>query len=64
MAVKVFNLQFEKSSKLSQLRHRNLTKVISSCSNPDFKALILEFMINGSLQQWLYSSNYFLNFMQ
>lgn len=73
VAVKVFNNSvhddFERASKsfnvecelLSQLRHRNLTKVISSCcfNNPQvgsFKALVLEYMINGSLEQWLYPS--------
>ncbi|KAL3523113.1 hypothetical protein ACH5RR_015947 [Cinchona calisaya] len=72
VAVKVFNAQLEKAFKsfnaeceiLRNLRHRNLTKVISSCSNPDFKALVLEFMPNGSLENWLYSHNYFLDIMQ
>lgn len=72
VAIKVFNLQYEGASKsfevecmaLRQLHHRNLTKVISSCSNANFKALLLEFMVNGSLEQWLYSSNCSLSFMQ
>lgn len=72
MAVKVFNLQLEYASKsfetecemLSQLRHRNLTKVISACSNLDFKALLLEYMQNGSLDDWLHSDGYFLDLMQ
>ncbi|KAL3500672.1 hypothetical protein ACH5RR_039765 [Cinchona calisaya] len=72
VAVKVFNLQLEGGHKsfdvecevLCNLRHRNLVKVISSCSNHDFKALVLEYVSNGSLDKWLYSPNYFLNIFQ
>nr|XP_027088440.1 probable LRR receptor-like serine/threonine-protein kinase At3g47570 [Coffea arabica] len=72
VAVKVFNLQMEGAFKsfdvecevFRNLRHRNLTKVISSCSTPEFKALVLEFMPKGSLEKWLYSHNYFLDLMQ
>ncbi|KAL2512294.1 putative LRR receptor-like serine/threonine-protein kinase [Abeliophyllum distichum] len=71
-AIKVFNLDLEGANKsfdtechiLCKIRHRNLVKVITSCSNLDLKALVLEYMPNGNLNKWLSSSNYFLNIVQ
>ncbi|GJT69335.1 kinase-like domain-containing protein [Tanacetum coccineum] len=42
------------------IRHRNLLKIITSCSSTDFqgndfKALVYEFMSNGSVHDWLHS---------
>ena len=72
VAIKVFNLDLQAMSRsfeveceaLRNLRHRNLVKVISCCSNVDFKCLVMEFMPNGSLEKWLYSHNYCLGFLQ
>ncbi|XP_074282409.1 uncharacterized protein LOC141606921 [Silene latifolia] len=67
VAVKVLNLQHRSASKsfmaecntLRNVRHRNLVGVITACSSidfqrNDFKALIYEFMPNGSLDRWLH----------
>ncbi|XP_010939071.1 receptor kinase-like protein Xa21 [Elaeis guineensis] len=67
VAVKVFNLQNQGASKsfiaeceaLRSIRHRNLVKILTSCSlvdfrGNDFKALIFEFIPNGSLEKWLH----------
>lgn len=67
VAIKVINLKQSKASRafeaeceaLRNIRHRNLVKVITSCSSIDhsgaeFKALVMEFMSNGSLDEWLY----------
>ncbi|XVF83922.1 hypothetical protein PTKIN_Ptkin16aG0533000 [Pterospermum kingtungense] len=44
---------------LRNVRHRNLIKVLTACSGidyngNDFKALVYEFMANGSLEDWLH----------
>ncbi|XP_059070163.1 putative leucine-rich repeat receptor-like serine/threonine-protein kinase At2g24130 isoform X3 [Cryptomeria japonica] len=62
IVVKVFNFQDENDVQsfqrecnvLKRVRHRNVIKIISAYCNPDFKALVLPFMSNGSLEKWLY----------
>ncbi|XP_010269667.2 PREDICTED: probable LRR receptor-like serine/threonine-protein kinase At3g47570 [Nelumbo nucifera] len=67
IAVKVLNLDQRGAGKsfiseceaLKNIRHRNLVKILSTCSSIDFhgnefKALIFEFMPNGSLEKWLH----------
>ncbi|MFQ6647180.1 hypothetical protein Gotur_018955, partial [Gossypium turneri] len=44
---------------LKNIRHRNLVKVLTAISgvdyqDNDFKALVYEFMVNGSLEDWLH----------
>lgn len=70
VAVKVLNLLQHGASKsfmaeckaLRNIRHRNIVKVITACSgidynNNEFKALVYEFMANGSLEDWLHPSH-------
>ncbi|XVF83060.1 hypothetical protein PTKIN_Ptkin16aG0102100 [Pterospermum kingtungense] len=70
VAVKVLNLQNHRAARsfkaeckaLRKVRHRNLLKIITSCSSidpqgNDFKALVFEFMPNGSLESWLHEQN-------
>uniref|UniRef100_A0A2N9FYY0 Protein kinase domain-containing protein n=1 Tax=Fagus sylvatica TaxID=28930 RepID=A0A2N9FYY0_FAGSY len=67
VAVKVLNLSCHGASKsfiveceaLRNTRHRNLVKVLISCSGidyqgHDYKALEYEFMGNGNLDEWLH----------
>eukprot|EP00253_Pinus_taeda_P015474 PITA_15474 len=62
VAVKVFQLQNDQSEKsfkaecsvFQKVQHRNLVKIITSCSNFHFKALVFKFVSNGSLEKHLY----------
>ncbi|XP_058088670.1 probable LRR receptor-like serine/threonine-protein kinase At3g47570 isoform X2 [Magnolia sinica] len=67
VAVKVLNLLQQGSFKsfaaeceaLRNIRHRNLVKILTVCSSidfngNDFKALVFEYMSNGSLEKWLH----------
>lgn len=67
VAVKVLDLEqrgalrsFERECEaLKGIRHRNLVKVLTVCSSADrlgreFRALVLEYMPNGNLEEWLH----------
>ncbi|KAG6538332.1 receptor kinase-like protein Xa21 [Zingiber officinale] len=67
IAVKVLNLQQKGALKsfmseceaLRNIKHRNLIKILTSCSSidfqeNDFKALVFELLPNGSLENWIY----------
>ncbi|XP_040934303.1 probable LRR receptor-like serine/threonine-protein kinase At3g47570 isoform X2 [Gossypium hirsutum] len=67
IAVKVLNLLNHGASRsflaecevLKNIRHRNLVKLLTAISGTDyqgndFKALVYEFMVNGSLEDWLH----------
>ncbi|KAH7548254.1 hypothetical protein JRO89_XS14G0089300 [Xanthoceras sorbifolium] len=69
VAVKVINLQEKGGSRsfisecqaLRNIRHRNLVGIVTVCSSidskgADFKALIYEYMENGSLEEWLHQN--------
>ncbi|BAB03631.1 putative protein kinase Xa21 [Oryza sativa Japonica Group] len=70
VAIKVFDLKQLGSSRsfqaeceaLRRVRHRCLTKIITCCSSIDpqgqeFKALVFEYMPNGSLDSWLHPTS-------
>ncbi|WOG89101.1 hypothetical protein DCAR_0208337 [Daucus carota subsp. sativus] len=67
VAVKVLKLQYEGASKsfiaecnaLRNLRHRHLVKVLNACSSinyegNEFKAIVYQYMSNGSLEDYLH----------
>ncbi|XP_055806712.1 probable LRR receptor-like serine/threonine-protein kinase At3g47570 [Solanum dulcamara] len=62
-AIKVFDMEWQGGLRnfdseceiLSNVRHRNLVKIVSTCSNLDLIAIVLEYMPNGSLDKRLYS---------
>lgn len=67
VAIKILNLQKKGADKsfipecnaLRNMRHRNLVKILTCCSSLDyngdeFKALVFEYVENGSLEKWLH----------
>ncbi|KAJ8550065.1 hypothetical protein K7X08_033772 [Anisodus acutangulus] len=71
-AIKVFDMQWQgvlrnfdsECEILSNVRHRNLVKIVSTCSNMDFTAMVLEYMPNGSLEKRLYSDKNCLSLVE
>ncbi|KAL5566085.1 hypothetical protein UlMin_029249 [Ulmus minor] len=66
VAVKVFNEEYGQSYNnlkreckiLSEIKHRNLVRMMGSAWNSQFKALVLEYIPNGNLEQHLYPGGF------
>uniref|UniRef100_M4CSR4 non-specific serine/threonine protein kinase n=1 Tax=Brassica campestris TaxID=3711 RepID=M4CSR4_BRACM len=71
VAVKVLNMQrrgamrsfMAECESLKHIRHRNLVKLLTACLGTDFqgnefKALIYEYMPNGSLDMWMHQEEF------
>ncbi|GLJ24046.1 hypothetical protein SUGI_0458090 [Cryptomeria japonica] len=66
VAVKVLNLMHEESDKifkaeckvLQKVRHRNLARIVTTCSTVHFKGLVFEYFSNGSLEKHLHQDEY------
>ncbi|KAL2482841.1 Leucine-rich repeat protein kinase family protein [Forsythia ovata] len=72
VAIKVLNLKDEEICKrfdaecevMRRIRHRNLVKVITTCSNEYIRAIVLQYMPNGNLENWLHRQDYVLDLLQ
>ncbi|KAM3338579.1 receptor kinase-like protein Xa21 [Capsicum galapagoense] len=72
VAIKILDLEYEEVCKrfdtecevMRNVRHRNLVPVITTCSSAYIRAFVLQYMSNGSLENWLYREDYQLNLLQ
>ncbi|XP_060171489.1 receptor kinase-like protein Xa21 [Lycium barbarum] len=66
VAIKVLNLQNEEGCKrfdtecqvMRSIKYINLLKVITMCSNQYVRAIVLEYMPNVILENWLYGKEH------
>ncbi|PHU16753.1 hypothetical protein BC332_12448, partial [Capsicum chinense] len=72
VAIKVLDLENKQVCKrfdtecevMRNVRHRNLVPVITTCSSEYIRAFVLQYMSNGSLENWLYREDCQLNLNQ
>ncbi|XP_055802595.1 receptor kinase-like protein Xa21 [Solanum dulcamara] len=72
VAIKVLDLENEQVCRrfdtecevMRNVRHRNLVPVITTCSSDYIRAFVLQYMPNGSLENWLYREDCHLNLHQ
>ncbi|XP_047258823.1 receptor kinase-like protein Xa21 [Capsicum annuum] len=72
VAIKVLDLENEQVWKrfdiecevMRNVRHRNLVPLITTCSSEYIRAFVLQYMSNGSLENWLYREDCQLNLNQ
>nr|AMM43047.1 LRR-RLK [Vernicia montana] len=72
VAIKVFNVEEETSLRsfdlecevFSRVSHPNLVRTVCISNSINFKALVMEYMANGSLEKWLHTHKYDLDILQ
>jgi LRR receptor-like serine/threonine-protein kinase FLS2 len=72
VAIKVFDVEDERSLSsfdveyevMCNASHPNLITIFCSLNGINFKALVMEYMVNGSLEKWLHTHNYHLDILQ
>ncbi|KAK4354488.1 hypothetical protein RND71_026682 [Anisodus tanguticus] len=72
VAIKVLDLENDKVCErfdtecevMRNVRHRNLVLVVTTCSSDYIRAFVLQYMPNGSLENWLYKEELHLNLLE